>query len=97
MAMERFEVFPLHRNKHLIKQCCAVINSEWPRSEMARYFFKLVIIYQVPSTSFINFKLEHNDTLSLMKFKLPTYLFNILKNQKKKLSSQYFIKCIIFG
>eukprot|EP00102_Acyrthosiphon_pisum_P023036 XP_016660246.1 PREDICTED: N-acetyltransferase 6 isoform X2 [Acyrthosiphon pisum] len=36
VAMERFEVFPLHRNKHLIKQCCAVINSEWPRSEMAR-------------------------------------------------------------
>ncbi|KAL4130914.1 hypothetical protein QTP88_008289 [Uroleucon formosanum] len=35
-TMERFEVFPLHRHKHLIKQCCAVINSEWPRSEMAR-------------------------------------------------------------
>lgn len=35
--MEQFEVFPLHRNKQLIKQCCAVINSEWPRNEMARY------------------------------------------------------------
>ncbi|XP_025204243.1 N-acetyltransferase 6 [Melanaphis sacchari] len=34
--MERFEVIPIHRNKHFIKQCCAVINSEWPRSEMAR-------------------------------------------------------------
>ncbi|XP_060842113.1 N-alpha-acetyltransferase 80 [Rhopalosiphum padi] len=34
--MEQFEVFPLHRYKHLTKQCCAVINSEWPRSEMAR-------------------------------------------------------------
>lgn len=42
--MERFEVFPLHQNKHLIKQCCAVINSEWPRSEMARYYLLNLLI-----------------------------------------------------
>ncbi|XP_015370815.1 PREDICTED: N-acetyltransferase 6 [Diuraphis noxia] len=36
MAMEQLEVFPLHRNKHFIKQCCALINSEWSRSEVAR-------------------------------------------------------------
>jgi len=34
--MEKYEVLPLHRNRHFIKQCCAVVNSEWPRSETAR-------------------------------------------------------------
>lgn len=43
MTMERFEVLPLHQNKHLIKQCFALIHSEWPaRNEkapiMERYF-----------------------------------------------------------
>ncbi|XP_050522132.1 N-alpha-acetyltransferase 80 [Daktulosphaira vitifoliae] len=34
--MDQFAVVQLHRNKHFIKSCCAVINSEWPRSESAR-------------------------------------------------------------
>lgn len=35
--MDNFETLPIHRNKHFMKPCCAVINSEWPRSETARY------------------------------------------------------------
>ncbi|VVC28046.1 Hypothetical protein CINCED_3A012667 [Cinara cedri] len=36
--MDDFDVLPLHRNKHFTKQCCDLINSEWPRSETARLY-----------------------------------------------------------
>lgn len=42
--MDDFEVLPLHRNKHFLKICCAVINSEWPRSETARYYYIFEIL-----------------------------------------------------
>lgn len=31
-----FRIVPLHRRPDLIKECCALLNSEWPRSEAAR-------------------------------------------------------------
>jgi len=71
--MEQFEVFPLHRNKHFIKQCCAVINSEWPRSEMARYYLLNLLIIDKSSLIYcIVLKLGHDDVLFLMQFQIGT-------------------------
>jgi len=75
--MEQFEVFPLHRYKHLTKQCCAVINSEWPRSEMARYLLNSLITNQVSHISFIVLKLGHGDILYLLHFQVGITLEKI--------------------
>jgi len=32
----RYRVIPLHHRLDLIKDCCKLLNSEWPRSETAR-------------------------------------------------------------
>lgn len=31
-----YEVVPIHKHPELLSQCCQLINSEWPRSEVAR-------------------------------------------------------------
>lgn len=31
-----YRIVPLHRRPELIKKCCALLNSEWPKSEAAR-------------------------------------------------------------
>lgn len=33
----KYVVIPLHHRPNLIKDCCKLLNSEWPRSETARY------------------------------------------------------------
>jgi len=32
----KYEVIPLHHRPDLLKDCCKLLNSEWPRSETAR-------------------------------------------------------------
>lgn len=34
--MEFLNVYPIHRSKEFIAECCDLINSEWPRSKVAR-------------------------------------------------------------
>lgn len=31
-----YNVVPIHKHPELMSQCCRLINSEWPRSEVAR-------------------------------------------------------------
>lgn len=31
-----YNVVPIHKHPELMTQCCRLINSEWPRSEVAR-------------------------------------------------------------
>ncbi|XP_033324320.1 N-alpha-acetyltransferase 80 isoform X2 [Megalopta genalis] len=33
---KEYSIVPLHRRPELIKDCCILLNSEWPRSETAR-------------------------------------------------------------
>lgn len=35
--MENLQVYPMHECKRYIVECCNLINSEWPRSKLARY------------------------------------------------------------
>lgn len=40
----KYVVIPLHHRPDLIKDCCKLVNSEWPRSETARcVMFPLVL------------------------------------------------------
>lgn len=32
-----YVIIPIHRRQDLIQDCCTLLNSEWPRSESARY------------------------------------------------------------
>ncbi|XP_073975057.1 N-alpha-acetyltransferase 80 isoform X2 [Rhodnius prolixus] len=34
--MENLQVYPMHECKRYIVECCNLINSEWPRSKLAR-------------------------------------------------------------
>ncbi|XP_050425426.1 N-alpha-acetyltransferase 80 [Adelges cooleyi] len=58
--MEEFGVLQLHRNKHFIKDCCAVINSEWPRSETARLHSLEASCDTLPTSLVLVKKLENN-------------------------------------
>ena len=37
-----YEIFPLHKHKHLTDACSEILNKEWPRSLAARYEHFLV-------------------------------------------------------
>lgn len=34
---KEYKIIPLHKRPDLIPDCCTLLNSEWPRSETARY------------------------------------------------------------
>lgn len=38
----KYKVIPLHHRPDLIKDCCKLLNSEWPRSETARCVISLL-------------------------------------------------------
>lgn len=41
-AIEKeYRIVPLHKRPDLIPDCCTLLNSEWPRSETARYIIIL--------------------------------------------------------
>jgi len=58
--MEHLEVLLLHKNKHFIKQCCYIINSEWKRSETARLYSLEASCDTLP-TSLVLVKNEENN------------------------------------
>lgn len=36
-----YDVIPLHHRPELVKECCKLLNTEWPRSETARYVISI--------------------------------------------------------
>lgn len=46
---KEYKIVPLHKRPDLIPDCCALLNSEWPRSESARLNFLKVSCDEFPT------------------------------------------------